>query len=128
MITSHAERMTLFRTRADREVSDRCDRRETAMPVLEAAAAKRRYESSEKDITARFKKERDHLATQGQGGRTTKLRYSDVKAAFLVEIAKRSVDFRTFFNDEVEARAVATEPTKRAVGLSTPAGSSHSNL
>jgi hypothetical protein len=107
MIASHGERLQLFKTRADKEVADRCERREAAMPLQESAAAEGRWQKAQDDISARCRKERERVATLGQGGRTTKLRYADVKAAFLAETHKRSVDFRSFFNDEVEARAAS---------------------
>lgn len=105
MISSHAERLGLFKSRAEREVEDRCARREHQLGLREASAARTRWSLEAEQIRARHEESREQVADGSRSN--TRLRYTDVVDGYFQEALARVVEFRAYFNDQAEARAAS---------------------
>lgn len=91
--TQHAERLALFRTRAEKEVKDRCDRRRGEANLISA-------KSTEDLLKGKvLQRERQRAQELEVAKKAERPRAETIKGEYLAECARRVVTFTAFYDE-----------------------------
>lgn len=97
MAASQTERLNIFRSRAEREVRVRLDRHTSEVNQIRAKDLRSNYDRRSRDVKEALQ------ADEEERKRAEKLTYETISSDYVVESAKRVVEFRTYYDERLDA-------------------------